>query len=103
MDPETRSQKPSKAYVKEVVMKNYKVSVDLASLFSKNSMSKYKLGQYSIPFCTIFIEAKDPDEAASRAVSDLIDMLLKQYWDVETQLLCRKIRKCMRITRIKAE
>ena len=84
-------------------MINYKVNVDLANFFSKNVMARYKLGKYSIPFCTIFVEAKDPDGAANKVLQDLLDLLVEQYDDVETQILCRKIRKCMRITRIKAE
>ena len=84
-------------------MINYKVSIDLANFFSKNLMDRYHLGQYSIPFCTIFIEAENPDDAAYHALNDLIKMLVDQYDDVETEILCRKIRKCMRITRITAE
>jgi hypothetical protein len=84
-------------------MKNFKVSVDLATFFSANAMSRYKLGKYNIPFCTIFVEAKDPDEAAHLTLQNFLDSLLAQWDDVETQLLCRKLRKCMRITRIKAE
>ncbi len=84
-------------------MINYKVSVDLATFFSTNAMARYELGSYNVPFCTIFVEAADPDSASHLVLQNFIDLLLKQHDDTETQVLCRKIRKHMRITRIKAQ
>jgi hypothetical protein len=82
-------------------MINYKVDVDLANFFSTNAMSKFKMGKYNIPFCKIFVEATDPDDAVNKVLYNLIDLILTQDASMETRILCRRIRKEMRITKVR--
>ena len=76
MDTTARPSGSCQAYATELAMINYKVDVDLANFFSTNAMSKFKLGPYNASFCKIFVEAKDPDDAAYKTLYDLIDLIL---------------------------
>lgn len=86
-------------------MINYKVNVDLGNNFTKQNLAKYNLGKYKVPFCTIFVQDKNPDGAAGKVLTNLINIILEQTEedDLEAMLLCRKIRRFIRITSIKSE
>lgn len=80
----------------------YRLNIDLADFSNNSDLRRFSLRQYSLPFCTIFLEAKSPDDATHRALAELIQLLLDQHSDVWTRILCRKIRRRIKITKIQA-
>lgn len=85
-------------------MINYKVDIDISDFFYVIKTRKWKLGNYNKHFCTIFIEGKDPDDAANQALFNLINIILDQsdIEDIDAYLTCRRLRRFMRILRIRA-
>lgn len=70
-------------------MKIYKVDMDLSLVMAR--LKKFNLKEYSGQFPTIFVEAKDPDEACYLAYFQLVEILLKQDDSKETSLLTKDI------------
>tara|TARA_A100001515_G_scaffold102170_1_gene82904 strand:- start:3557 stop:3808 length:252 start_codon:yes stop_codon:yes gene_type:complete len=70
-------------------MKIYKVDMDLSFVIAR--LKKFNLKEYSDQFPTIFVEAKDPDEACYLAYFQLVEILLKQDDSKETSLLTKDI------------
>lgn len=58
------------------------------------------LRSYNSPFPTVFINAKDPDEACYQALDDLIRIIIKQNSSIEMRIICREIRRKSRIDKI---
>lgn len=58
------------------------------------------LRSYNSPFPTVFINAKDPDEACYQALDDLIHIIIKQNSSIEMRIICREIRRKSRIDKI---
>tara|TARA_Y100000004_G_scaffold164219_1_gene194183 strand:- start:320 stop:568 length:249 start_codon:yes stop_codon:yes gene_type:complete len=79
-------------------MPNFKLSVDLADL--QNELTVFDLRDYRLPFCLYFIEADNPDDACSTIMMRLMRLILKEKCNLETRILCRKIRRYMRIDKI---
>jgi hypothetical protein len=81
-------------------MPNYRLSIDLSDL--QHELKEYNLsGEFSIPFSFFFIDAKDPDAACSELLLKLMSKIMKQKPTIETRILCRKIRKYIRIDKVK--
>jgi len=59
-----------------------------------------KLKKYNSPFPTIFISAKDPDDACNMAINNLIMIILEQDPSVKYRLICKKIRRECKIDKI---
>ena len=70
-------------------MKIYKVRMDLSLVMAR--LKRFRLQEYSDPFPTIFVEARDPDEACYLAYFKLVEILLKQNNSQETSLLAKDI------------
>lgn len=85
-------------------MINYKVDVDISDFYHIVKTRKWKLGNYNKHFCTIFVEGKDPDDAASKVLNNLINIILDQTADddADAYLSCRRLRRFMRILRIRS-
>jgi hypothetical protein len=83
-------------------MINYKVDVDISDFYHIVKTRKWKLGNYNKHFCTIFVEGKDPDDAAGKVLHNLINIILGQSDDVDAYLSCRRLRRYMRILRIRS-
>ena len=81
---------------------SYRVTVDLLDFAANSEIRRFKLGTFSLPECTLFIEANDPDDAANIVKNRLIKTILDQDTGVWTRILCRKIRRRMRIIKIQA-
>jgi hypothetical protein len=84
-------------------MINYKVDVDISDFYHIVKTKKWKLGNYNKHFCTIFVEGKDPDDAAGQVLHNLINIIMDQADDVDAYLSCRRLRRYMRILRIRSE
>ena len=81
---------------------SYRVTVDLLDFAANSEIRRFDLGMFRLPESTIFIEAKDPDDAANTVKNELIKKILDQDTSVWTRILCRKIRRRMRIIKIQA-
>lgn len=81
-------------------MQNYKLSIDLSNIILELQKSKLNLYEYNQPFLLLFIEAENPDDACYLVLHRLISLILRQKQDVQSRILCRKIRKCIRIDKM---
>jgi hypothetical protein len=72
--------------------------LDISNVFIK--IKHLFLKSYNSPFPTIFITAKDPDEACFEALNDLINIIMKQNTSIEMRIVCRDIRRRSRIDKI---
>ena len=79
-------------------MANYRLSVDLSDL--QREISKYELREYRLPFSLYILEAESPDDACSSLMMRIMRTLLKEKGDIETRILCRKVRRYLRIDKI---
>lgn len=79
-------------------MPNFRLHLDLLD-FAKD-LEKYHITEFRLPFCLYFIEAPDPDDACSITVFRLCSMLMRIDQSIKTRILCRRIRKKMRIDKI---
>jgi hypothetical protein len=81
-------------------MRNFKLSIDLSDL--QADLKKFKLKEFSLPFSIIFIEENNPDDACYELLSRLMKLILSQDNSIGTRIICRKIRKLMRIDKIQS-
>lgn len=81
-------------------MRNFKLTVDLSNFHTQ--LKKFLLKEYNIPFALVFIEADDPDEACNTVINRLIKLLLDQDPSIDTRILCRRIKREIRIDKIQS-
>tara|TARA_B100001564_G_scaffold259446_1_gene221267 strand:- start:1109 stop:1357 length:249 start_codon:yes stop_codon:yes gene_type:complete len=79
-------------------MPNYRLSIDLIDL--QLDLLQYDLREYRLPFCLYFIEAENPDDACSIMMNRIMLAIMKIKPTIETRIICRKIRRHMRIDKI---
>ena len=79
-------------------MPNYRISIDLSDLYIE--LEPYCLREYSQPFSLYIMEAENPDDVASSIMRRIQGELLKKDKTIKTRILCRKVRRLMRIDRI---
>lgn len=72
--------------------------MDLSLVMSR--LKRFRLGEYNDPYATIFVDARDPDEACHLAYYRLVEVLLKQDTSKETSLLAKEILYDITITKI---
>lgn len=70
-------------------MKIYKIYMDLSLVMPR--LKKFKLYEYSSNFPTIFVDARNPDEACHLAYFRLVEIMLKQNNSPETSSLAKDI------------
>jgi hypothetical protein len=76
-------------------MKIYKVYLDLSLVISR--LKKYRLYEYNYNAPIIFVEADDPDGACFKATHQLFKLILGQDDSAEARLLCKEIKKDIRV------
>jgi hypothetical protein len=81
-------------------MRNFKLSIDLSDL--QADLKKFTLREFSLPFSIIFIEENNPDDACYELLLRLMRLILSQDNSINTRIICRKIRKLMRIDKIQS-
>lgn len=59
-----------------------------------------KLKKYDSPFPTIFISAKDPDDACNMVINNLMQIILDQDPSIKSRLICKRIRRECKIDKI---
>ena len=79
-------------------MPNYRLHLDLSDFVQE--MVEYDLSEFRLPFCLYFIESTDPDEACAVTSWRIVTLLLREDDSIKTRILCRQIRKYMRIDKI---
>jgi hypothetical protein len=79
-------------------MPNYRMSLDLSDL--QQELSLYDLREYRLPFTLYILEADNPDEACHKILRRIQDSVMKQSTSIETRILCRKIRRYMRLDKV---
>jgi hypothetical protein len=79
-------------------MKNYRIMLDITSVYIK--IKHLILRSYNSPFPTIFISAKDPDEACRLVFDELITLLIHQDPSIKMRIICRQIKRYCRIDKI---
>lgn len=79
-------------------MPNYRLSIDLSDLYLE--MEQYSLREYRLPFSLYILEAENPDDACSILLERVMTALLKVDNTMKTRILCRKVRRFMRIDKI---
>jgi hypothetical protein len=65
-------------------------------------LKRFSLKEFSLPFTLIFIEEDNPDDACYELITRLIKIILSQDQSIPARILCRKIRKKIRIDKIQS-
>jgi len=81
-------------------MRNFKIFIDFFDVYE--DLMRFDLYEFHTPFTIIFLEASDPDEACNTAALRLMRTIMKQDDSIETRIICRKIRKFLRIDKVYA-
>jgi hypothetical protein len=79
-------------------MPNYRISLDLADV--QDELSKYDLREYRLPFSMYILEADNPDDACYTILKRIMHSVMKQKNTIESRILCRKIRRSMRLDKV---
>ena len=76
----------------------YKVDLCLKLVISR--LKRFNLGEYNSERPTVFIEATNPDDACSKAVYNMMQIILRQDNSKETISLCRSVFKDIRVLKV---
>ena len=79
-------------------MKIYKVLIDLSLVHGR--LKQFRLYEYNSEFPTVFVEAKDPDQACYLAMFQLVEIILKQDSSSVTTKLTKDILYDVRINKV---
>lgn len=82
------------------MMRNYKVSIDISDLYDQIKLLKIR--DFSQPFMTIFINAKNPDDACYIVINSLLVAIINKNSSLSSRILCRMIRRISRINKVEA-
>lgn len=63
-------------------------------------LAKFNLGEYNSPYPTVFVEAKDPDEACYNALYKLVEIILKQDDSKKTSELVKDLVHDIRVKKV---
>jgi hypothetical protein len=72
--------------------------LDISNVY--RNIKHLNLKKYDSPFPTIFISAKDPDDACNLVINQLITIILDQEPTIRMRLICKKIRRECKIDKI---
>jgi len=79
-------------------MPNYRISIDLVDLY--RDIENYSLREYRLPFSLYILEADNPDDASHTIMMRIMRALMKKDTSIETRILCRRIRRSLRLDKI---
>lgn len=79
-------------------MANYRISLDLSDL--QEDLCKYDLREYRLPFSLYILEADNPDDACHTILRRIMETIMKQKDSIESRIICRKIRRYMRLDKV---
>lgn len=81
-------------------MRNFKLQIDILDIFVE--IKRLDLRDFTTPFLLLFIEADDPDDACDIAIKRIINSILKADKSIKSRILCRKVRRTMRVDKIES-
>jgi hypothetical protein len=81
-------------------MQNYRLSIDLSDVYKELVPYSIHLIGYTLPFSLIFIEANDYDDACFMVVDRIIKHILSKSKSISNRILCRKVKKLIRIDKV---
>lgn len=81
-------------------MQNFRLSIDLSDVYLE--LSKLDLREYNAPFLLKFIEADNPDDACYKIIFRIMQEIIKQNSSIKNRILCRMIRRFIRIDKIES-
>lgn len=79
-------------------MINFRIMLDISNIY--NEIKHLNLKKYNSPFPTLFVTAKDPDDACYKVISELIRLLILQDKSDNMKAICHKIKKLCKIDKI---
>lgn len=79
-------------------MINFRIMLDISNIYV--DIKHLKLKKYNSPFPTIFVSAKDPDDACYKVIQNLINLLMEQDNSIDMRIVCRKIKRESKIDKI---
>lgn len=79
-------------------MINFRIMLDISNIYRE--ICHLKLKKYDSPFPTIFVSAKDPDEACFICINDLIKIIIDQQPTIQMRIICKKLRRVCKIDKI---
>ena len=74
------------------------MSIDLLDLYM--DLYTYDLREYRLPFSLYILEADNPDDACNTLLKRIMKAVMDKDNSLETRILCRKLRRFMRVDRI---
>ncbi|NBP00515.1 MAG: hypothetical protein EBU90_10405 [Proteobacteria bacterium] len=81
-------------------MQNYRLTIDLSDIYRDLIPYSIHLIGYTFPFSLIFIEANDYDDACFIIVDRIIKQILSKSKSIKSRILCRKVKRFIRIDKI---
>lgn len=81
-------------------MRNFRLSLDLSDIYLE--LQKLDLREYTKPFMFKFVEARDPDDACNLLIKFIIKEIMNKSRSLEARILCKKIRRLIRIDKIES-
>ncbi len=79
-------------------MINFRIMLDISNIYSQ--IKHLNLQKYNSPFPTIFLSAKDPDDACYLAMYNLIAIIMKQDSTLSMRIICRLLRRTSKIDKV---
>ena len=76
-------------------MINFRVMLDISNIYVY--IRHLKLKAYNSPFPTVFVSAKDPDDACVVAMYNLIKIIMDQEPTIAMRIVCKKLRRVCKI------
>lgn len=81
-------------------MQNFRLSIDLSDVYLE--LSKLDLREYNAPFLLKFIEADNPDDACYKITLRITQEIMKQNYSIKNRILCKMVRRFIRIDKIES-
>lgn len=72
--------------------------LDISNIY--RDIRHLNLKKYDSPFPTVFISAKDPDDACTTSISNLIKIIMDQEPTIKMRIVCKKLRRVCKIDKI---
>lgn len=72
--------------------------LDISNIY--RDIRHLKLKKYDCPFPTVFVSAKDPDDACFVCMNELMKMIIDQEPTIKMRIICKKLRRVCKIDKI---
>lgn len=79
-------------------MINFRIMLDISNIY--RDIKHLNLKKYNSPFPTLFVSAKDPDDACNLVINALIEIIIEQDSSINMRIICKKIRRKSKIDKI---